>query len=111
MSALKEGFTATFADAQMILKRVRKTAKPLGYSTAIYGSTVLNGVGHDIDVQIMGSDNQAVTPAELAMYLVIQHAKLLHLYEQKNLGNMQDVWLIFITHDKKYLDIHIKGGC
>lgn len=106
----KHAYTATLADARMMLKRLRKIAKPLNYSTAIYGSTVLDGVGHDIDVQIMGSNDQLVTPEELAMHIILAHAKQVHMYRQEELGDMQDVWLVFVTHDKKYVDLHIKGG-
>ena len=106
----KHAYSATLDDARMILKRLRKIAKPLGYATAVYGSTVLEGTGHDIDVQLMGSDDQLVTPGELGLHVVVQHAKELHMWEQKEKGDMQDVWLVMVTHDKLYLDIHIKGG-
>lgn len=106
----KDDYRATLADAQMILKRLRKIAKPLGYVVALFGSTVLEGVGHDIDLQIMGSNDQEVTPMELAMFIIMQHAKFIHKYEQIEEGDMQDVWLVFVTHDKKYIDLHIKGG-
>lgn len=106
----KHEFTASLADARMILKRLRKIAKPLGYSTAIFGSTVLLGSGHDIDVQIMGSNDQLVTPDELAMHIILAHAKQIHAYTQEEHGDMQDVWLVFVSHDKKYIDLHIKGA-
>lgn len=106
----KHEFRATFEDAKMILKRFRKIAKPLGYSTAIYGSTVLNGHGHDIDVQIMGTEGHKVTPNELAMLIIHEHAKSMQLYEQKEWGDMQDVYLVFVTHDKLYIDMHVKGA-
>jgi len=106
----KDDYWATFADAKKILRRFRTTAKPLGYCTAIFGSTVLNGAGHDIDVQMAGTDSQSIEPGPLAMRLVKKHAKRLLMYEEKELGDCQDVWVIFVTHDNHYIDLHIKGA-
>lgn len=106
----KADFSATFEDAKMMLKRIRRTVKPLGYCAAVFGSTVLNGEGHDIDLQCMGTDWQKVDPGELAMLLIRKHAKRVYLYEEQNLrGHCCDVWLVFVTHDSFYLDLHIKG--
>lgn len=105
----KHEYGATIDDARRILKRFRQTAKPLGYVVALFGSTVLKGEGHDIDVQIMGTLDHDITPNALAWLLVRKHAKILLKWEQIETGTMQDVWVNFVTHDKLYIDMHVKG--
>lgn len=109
-SEYKHAYKATFEDAKKILKRLRKIAKPLGFTTAIYGSTVLDGSGHDIDVSVMGSNDQRVTPYELAMRILLPHAKFIHLYHQEEHGDMADVFIVMVTHDNLCVDLHIKGA-
>jgi hypothetical protein len=106
----KHEYTSTLDDARRVLKRFRATAKPLGYVVALFGSTVLTGKGHDIDVQIMASNDEDVTPKELAMLLMKKHAKSILKWEQIETNGMEDVWINFVTHDGLYIDMHIKGG-
>lgn len=106
----KDDYRATLDDGRRVLKRLRAVAKPLGYSTALYGSVVLEGKGHDVDVQMMGCDDQAVTPNELMMRIVRKHARSILLWEQQALGDMQDVWCVFATYDRLLVDLHVKGG-
>lgn len=60
-------------------------------------------------MQIMGAAAQNISPAQLALRIIKKHAKEIHLYRQEDGEEMSDVWLCFVTHDKLYLDVHIKG--
>lgn len=105
----KRDFSATFADSKRVMKRFRKTTKPLGYCLALYGSTLLDGKGHDIDLQALGTPDQKIDPCQLAIIFVKRHAKRVTLYEEHGLKGSSSVWLCFVTHDNLYIDLHIFG--
>lgn len=109
MRHFKDEYWATQEDALRVLKRLRKISKPAGFSTALYGSSLLVGGGHDVDLQIMGANNQTISPAQLALTIIKRHAREIHLYHQEDGDEMSDVWLCFVSHDELYVDLHIKG--
>lgn len=106
----KHDYRATLNDARRVLVAVRRIAMPRGYVASLFGSTVLVGEGHDVDVQVAGTQDEDCTPAELAMTIVRAQARQVFLWEQRDYGDVQDVWVSFTTRGGVYVDMHVKGS-
>lgn len=110
MTDFKDEREHTLADSIKVLKRVMKLVKPYGYSPSILGSTVLEGKGRDIDLHVMGNPSrQVIPPLDLAMLIIMHHAKHIYLWHTEQVGDCMDIVIVWETHDKLYIDMHIKG--
>lgn len=105
----KDSHWHTQAQAISMVKRLRKIAKPEGYVTALFGSTLLNGEGHDIDISILGSVGPSISPAVLALRIIKKHVKEIFMYRRDDGEEVSDIWMVFLTHDNLYVDLYIKG--
>lgn len=96
----------TLADAQKALRRIKHTAKPLKYITALHGSTVLKGRGNDIDIVCLASVEATLPASSLALLLVKKYAARLYVYEEDADAG---IGAIFLTSDNLYIDLLVKG--
>lgn len=110
----KKDYAATREDAVRLLRRVRAVVHPLGYQESLFGSTVTKGKGHDVDMTVvgLGYEVEAAEPWQVAMALVEHLAKRIFLYEQHDVGDVSDVYVIMLVVDRGkevMLDLHVKG--
>jgi hypothetical protein len=110
VSDFKDDREHTLEEAIRVLKRLHRISAPHGYSPSICGSTVLKGKGRDIDVHIVGAPSRhVISPLDLAMKIVKKHARHIYLWHTEETDGCMDVVVVWESHDRLYIDMHIVG--
>lgn len=111
---LKQEFWSTREDALAIFRRLHEACAPLGYYASLYGSSLLKGGGHDVDAHALGLGREVerATPDGLCMVLIKKLAHTVKLYQQYDVGDVSDCYLVCtvkLRRELHLLDLHVKG--
>lgn len=108
----KHEHRATLKDAVRVVGQVHRLVEPLGYYASLYGSTLLKGSGHDVDVHVvgLGPEVEKKDPDFVATLLAKKFASRLRLFELIEIGDVQDAYVAYVTSGEVYVDVHVKGS-